>query len=275
MPQGRAMAWSLAALMIAVLVLAAALALRPWFPPVASAHGQAVQTMLNFTLLATGIFFVAGHLVLAWLIARAARRTAEAAGQPSGRAQWLVGLLPAFAMAVVAEGGVLVLALPVWANYYGPPPSDAVRVEVVGRQFFWVVRYPGPDGQFGRTAPTLINTDNLLGLDGEDRAAADDVVLLNEMQLPKGRPALVRLRSTDVIHSFWVPELRVKQNAVPGMGIDIWFTPTQVGSYELACNQICGLGHYRMRGLLGVSEEAEFERWLAEQAPAKVSEASR
>jgi len=275
MPQRRAMAWSLAALMIAVLVLAAALALRSWFPPVASAHGQAVQTMLNFTLLATGIFFVAGHLVLAWLIARAAWRPAEAAGQPSGRAQWLVGLLPAFAMAVVAEGGVLVLALPVWANYYGPPPSDAVRVEVVGRQFFWVVRYPGPDGQFGRTAPTLISTDNLLGLDGEDRAAADDVVLLNEMQLPKGRPALVRLRSTDVIHSFWVPELRVKQNAVPGMGIDIWFTPTQVGSYELACNQICGLGHYRMRGLLGVSEEAEFERWLAEQAPAKASEASR
>jgi cytochrome c oxidase subunit 2 len=146
-----------------------------------------------------------------------------------------------------------------------------VRVEVVGRQFFWVVRYPGPDGQFGRTSPALINTDSPLGLDRGDPAAADDVVLLNEMQLPKGRPALVRLRSTDVIHSFWVPELRVKQNAVPGMEIDIWFTPTQVGSYELACNQICGLGHYRMRGLLGVSEEAEFERWLAEQAPARAS----
>lgn len=275
MPQRRAMAWSLAALMIAVLALAAALALQPWFPPVASAHGQAVQTMLNFTLLATGTFFVVGHLMLAWLIARAVRRTAEAAGQPSGRAQWLVGLLPAFAMAVVAEGGVLVLALPVWARYYGPPPPDAVRVEVVGRQFFWVVRYPGSDGQFGRTSPALIDTENLLGLDGEDRAAADDVVLLNEMQLPKGRPALVRLRSTDVIHSFWVPELRVKQNAVPGMGIDIWFTPTQVGSYELACNQICGLGHYRMRGSLGVSEGVDFERWLAEQAPARASGPSR
>jgi cytochrome c oxidase subunit 2 len=97
------------------------------------------------------------------------------------------------------------------------------------------------------------------------------VVLLNEMQLPKGRPALVRLRSTDVIHSFWVPELRVKQNAVPGMGIDVWFTPTRVGRYELACNQICGLGHYRMRGVLDVSEEADFERWLAEQAPARAS----
>ncbi len=267
MPQRRAMAWSLAALMIAVLVLAAALALQPWFPPVASAHGQAVQTMLNFTLLATGTFFVVGHLVLAWLIARAVRRTAEAAGQPSGRAQWLVGFLPAFAMAVVAEGGVLVLALPVWAKYYGPAPPEAVRVEVVGRQFFWVVRYPGRDGVFGRTSPALISGENPVGLDRSDPAAMDDIVLLNELYLPVDRPARVTLRSTDVIHSFFVPELRVKQDAVPGMAIPIWFTPTRTAEYEIACNQICGLGHYRMRGLLHLLDRDAFLKWLDEQAP--------
>jgi cytochrome c oxidase subunit 2 len=139
---------------------------------------------------------------------------------------------------------------------------------VTGRQFFWVVRYPGPDGLFGRTAPDLITTENTLGLDKADGAAADDVVLLNELHLPAGRPARVLLRSTDVIHSFFVPEMRVKQNAVPGMNIAVWFTPTRPGQYEIACNQICGLGHYRMRGFLHVEERAAFEAWLREQAPA-------
>jgi len=267
MPVRRAAAWSLACLMLAVLFGGLALALRSWFPPVASAHGAAVQTMLNFTLLATGAFFVAGHLVLAWLIARAARSKPETGGPPA-RAGWLIGLLPALVMALVAEGGVLVLALPVWARYYGPPPKDALQVEVTGRQFFWVVRYPGTDGLFGRTAPTLISTDNALGLDRTDPDASDDVVLLNEMQLPRDRPARLRLRSTDVIHSFWVPELRVKQNLVPGMSVEIWFTPTRAGEYELACNQICGLGHYRMRGVLNVVEPAAFAGWLKEQSPA-------
>lgn len=249
--------------MLLVVVSTLAVAQRGWFPPVASEHGAAVQRMLDFTLAATGIFFVAGHLVLAWLILRAGR--AADAAPLSSRARRVISVAPALLMAVAAEGGVLALALPVWAKYYGAPPPDALVVEVTGRQFFWVVRYPGGDGLFGRTSAEQIDTENVLGLDPSDPAASDDVVLLNELRLPRERPALLRLRSLDVIHSFWVPELRVKQNLVPGMSIDVWFTPTRAGDYEIACNQICGLGHYRMRGTLAVTEPLDFERWLAEQ----------
>jgi cytochrome c oxidase subunit 2 len=267
MSRGSVTAWSIAGAMAGVPAVTFALALRTWFPPVASVHGRAIQQMLDFTLLATGGFLVAGHLALAWLIARAGRAR-EAVAEPGRRWRRLVSVAPALAMALVAEGGALALALPVWARYYGPPPADALVVEVTGRQFFWVVRFPGRDGRFGRTSAESIGPDDALGLDRSDPAAADDVVLLNELHLPRGRPALLKLRSRDVIHSLWLPEQRVKQNLVPGMTIEIWFTPTKAGAYELACNQICGLGHYRMRGTLHVDEPAEFERWLADQGAA-------
>ncbi|HET7295142.1 MAG TPA: cupredoxin domain-containing protein [Vicinamibacteria bacterium] len=250
------------AAMLLVLVGALWLAALSWFPPVASAHGSAVQRMLDFTLSATGAFFVAGHLVLAAILIRALRQ-APAAG--SKREAWWVGVVPALLMAVAAEGGVLALGLPVWKQYYGPPPQDALTVEVTGRQFFWVMRYPGPDGVFGPTRAARISTDDPLGLDRGVESGRDDVVLLNELRLPRGKPVRLVLHSTDVIHSFWVPELRVKQNLVPGMRIEIWFTPTAAGEFEIACNQICGLGHYRMKGALQVVEEADFERWLSEQ----------
>ncbi len=268
MARGAATGWSLV-LVILFFVLAGALGLasRPWFPPMGSLHGRGVQSMLDFTLAATGAFFVLGHLVLAYIIARAARGTHRTPCAPGARTEWLVGLVPALAMALVAEGGVLILGLPVWAQYYGPPPAEALEVEVTGRQFFWVVRYPGRDRAFGRTSPALMSTENPRGLDPSDPAAADDIVMLNDLYLPADRPAHVTLRSTDVIHSFFVPELRVKQDAVPGMAIVVWFTPTRAAEYEIACNQICGLGHYRMRGALHLLEGEAFGKWLREQAP--------
>jgi cytochrome c oxidase subunit 2 len=253
---------ALLAMILLVLVGGCYLAALSWFPPVASAHGAAVQRMLDFTLAATGAFFVAGHLVLAAIVVAGLRRS-PAAGPVKG-GSWL-SVVPALLMALAAEGGVLVLGLPVWQQYYGPPPQDALTVEVTGRQFFWVVRYPGADGVFGPTRVTRISTEDPIGLDRGAEAGRDDVVLLNELRLPRGRPVRLLLRSTDVIHSFWVPELRVKQNLVPGMLIEIWFTPTANGDYEIACNQICGLGHYRMKASLQVVDEADFSRWLSEQ----------
>jgi cytochrome c oxidase subunit 2 len=250
-------------LAVVLLVVAGALCLvmLPWFPPVASAHGTGVQRMVNFTLSATGAFFVVGHLVLAAIIWRGFQRP-SAGPTPGGL--WL-SVVPAAFMALAAEGGVLVIGLPVWKQYYGPPPADALTVEVTGRQFFWVVRYPGPDGVFGPTQTARIDPDDPIGLDRSAESGRDDIVLLNELRLPRGRPVRLVLRSTDVIHSFWVPELRVKQNLVPGMRIEIWLTPTVSGDYEIACNQICGLGHYRMKATLHVVEEDEFQRWLHEQ----------
>ena len=139
-------------------------------------------------------------------------------------------------------------------------------MEVTTEQFAWNVRYPGKDGTFGRTEPRLIGWNNPLGLNKKDPAGRDDVVLLNDLRLPVNRPARIRLRSKDVIHSFFLPNLRVKQDAVPGMTIDIWFVPTEVGTFEIACTQLCGFGHYQMRGLLQVMPPDEFEKWLKEEA---------
>lgn len=259
--------WAVAAAALLVPVGGLWLAGHDWFPQVLSAHGQGIKRMLDFTLAVTGAFFVVGHLVLAGLVVRALRRRGSSEAPPSIRAQRLVGIIPAVLMALVAEGGVMALGLPVWDEYYGEAPADAFQVEVTGRQFFWAVRYPGPDGAWGRTEPALVSVDNPIGLDLEDGPALDDVVVLNEVHLPTGRASEIRLRSYDVIHSFFVPELFLKQDLMPGMTVPVRVRPTGAGRFELACNQICGLGHYQMRGFVHLDEPADFESWLAEQRP--------
>jgi len=257
--------WAVVAVALTIPAAGLWLAGHPWFPPVLSAHGRGIKHMLDYTLAVTGAFFVAGHLVLAWLVVRSIRRPANPEAPPTLRAQRVVGIVPAVLMAIVAEGGVMALGLPVWDEYYGEPPADAVQVEVTGRQFFWVVRYPGVDGAWGRTDASLVAVDNPLGLDLADPAARDDVLMLNEIHLPADRTSEIRLRSYDVIHSFFVPELFLKQDLMPGMTIPVRVRPTAAGRFELACNQICGLGHYRMRGFVHLEPAAEFERWLGAQ----------
>jgi cytochrome c oxidase subunit 2 len=128
------------------------------------------------------------------------------------------------------------------------------------------MHYPGSDGVLGATKPELISLENLLGIDPQDPASADDIVRTNELVVPVNRPVHLRLRTKDVQHSFFLPFHRVKQDLVSGMAIDSWFLPTKVGEYEIACAELCGLGHYRMRGLLHVKEQAEVDQWLREAA---------
>ena len=184
-----------------------------------------------------------------------------------------------------AEIGVLVVemvllfgfSIPLWAARVDhlPAESDALVVQVTGEQFAWNIHYAGPDGKFGRTDVKLIDLQsNPLGLDRSDPAAKDDVTTVNQLYLPANRPVIVKLRSKDVIHSFGVPEFRVKQDAVPGLTIPIWFIPnvttaemrSRVGNnefqYEIACAQLCGLGHAKMRGFVTVVPEDEFKKWL-------------
>ena len=159
-----------------------------------------------------------------------------------------------------------------------PSASEALVVQVTGEQFAWNIHYPGPDGVFGRTDIKLLDLQsNPLGLDRDDPAAKDDVTTLNQLYLPVNKPIIVRLRSKDVIHSFGVPEFRVKQDAIPGLTIPIWFVPTvttaemrtRTGNpefqYEIACAQLCGLGHARMRGFVTVQTAEEFQTWLDER----------
>ena len=156
-------------------------------------------------------------------------------------------------MALVSESGVIILGMPAWEQLYGDPPKDALEVELVGKQFGWIVRYPGEDGVFGATDPYLVDDmDNPLGLDDEDPAAEDDIVLDGLMHLPVDRPVVVLLRTHDVLHSFTVAEMRIKQDLVPGLTTKVQFEPTRTGKFEIACAELCGLGHYRMRGELFV-----------------------
>jgi cytochrome c oxidase subunit 2 len=188
----------------------------------------------------------------------------------------------------VVEGVLLVgFAIPLWAARVDslPPESEALVVQVTGEQFAWNIHYPGADRVFGRTDIKLLDLQsNPLGLDRSDPAAKDDITTVNQLYLPVNRPIIVRLRTKDVIHSFGVPEFRVKQDAVPGFTIPIWFIPTvttaemrtRTGNpafqYEIACAQLCGLGHARMRGFVTVQSAEEFQKWmeeaLAEQAGA-------
>lgn len=158
-------------------------------------------------------------------------------------------------------------AIPAWATRVREMPSEneAVVVRVVAEQFAWNVHYPGRDRMFGRTDAKLVSADNPLGLDRNDANAKDDIASINLLNLPVDRPVVVHLSSKDVIHSFGVYELRVKQDAVPGMEIPVWFVPTRPGQYDIACSQLCGLGHYRMRGVVTIQTQPEFDAWMAEQ----------
>ncbi len=189
-------------------------------------------------------------------------------------------------VAVVEAVLLIGFSIPLWAKRVAafPAESEAVVVRVVGEQFAWNIHYPGPDGIFGKTDNTLIDLQtNPLGIDRSDPDAKDDITTVNQLHLPVGKPAIVKLSSKDVIHSFNLTEFRVKQDAVPGLVIPLWFEPTistddmrkRLGDdefvYEIACAQLCGLGHYSMRGYVTIDTPEGFQAWLDEEG-AKLSD---
>lgn len=236
---------------------------KPWLPDLASDRA-AIDHRIQLALIVTGVAFILTQGLLAaftWgFRAREGRQAAYWYDNPRLEFTWTA--VTAIVMTTLVLG-----ALRLWAQIYSPPPADALLVEVTGQQFAWNVRYPGKDGVFGRTDPRLITVDNPLGIDGQDPHSADDIFLVNQLYLPVGHPVHLRIRSKDVIHSFFLPNFRVKQDAVPGMTIDTWFTPTQTGTFELACAEHCGLGHYRMRGFVIVQTPEEFAETLASLPP--------
>ncbi|HAK54961.1 MAG: hypothetical protein QF463_16140 [Vicinamibacterales bacterium] len=242
-----------------------------WAPELASRHGAGIDAMMTYLMVTTGAMFLIGHLAMALFIWQGSRRTRISHRLASPRFEKRLSIALGVLMAVVAEGGVVAIGLPVWNEYFmAEAPPDAVTVEVVGQQFFWNVRYPGADGEFGATDIQLMDdVVNPIGLDRSDPAAVDDIVWLNEIYVPVNRPVRVVLRSKDMIHSFFLPHLRVKQDVIPGMVPELVFVPTREGTFELACAELCGLGHYRMQGFFHVVSDAEFtsqlERLASEQ----------
>jgi cytochrome c oxidase subunit II len=171
------------------------------------------------------------------------------------------------AVAIIEIALLIFYAIPAWATRVKafPAESEATVVRVVAEQFAWNVHYPGPDGRFGRTDVKLVSADNPLGLDRRDPNAKDDITTINQLNLPTDRPVLVHLSSKDVIHSFGIYEMRVKQDAIPGMTIPVWFIPNRLGEYEIACSQLCGLGHFRMRGFVTIQSAADYKKWYDDQ----------
>lgn len=162
---------------------------------------------------------------------------------------------------------LVVFAIPAWAARVDafPQASQATEIRVVAEQFLWNAHYPGADGQFGRTDITLVSAENPLGLDRTDPAAKDDITTQNQLHFPVGKPVIIHLSSKDVIHSFSLIQMRVKQDVIPGQNIPVWFTPTLAGDWEINCSQLCGLGHYRMRGAYSSQTQADYDAWMKEQ----------
>ncbi len=237
-----------------------------WFPAPITAFGREIDQQFDRTLIITGIVFVLSQLGLGWVVWRYRDRGQQARyseGNHVLEALWTVATLVLFV-------GLGIYAERSWAEvHFRAASPGALQIEVTGQQFAWNFRYPGPDGKFGRLDPNLVSasTGNPLGLVPDDPAGKDDVVV-PVMAVPVNREVELLIRSQDVTHSFFVRELRLKQDAVPGMLIRIHFTPTQVGQYEIACAELCGLGHYRMRSFLTVMSDADYEKWLREQAAA-------
>jgi cytochrome c oxidase subunit II len=238
-----------------------------WMPDLASRHGAGIDAMLTYLLATTGALLLTGYLVLAYFIWRGIRRSSIGPRFATRRMEIALSVALGIGMALIAEGGVLAIGIPVWNEYFvSRPPADAVVIEVTAQQFMWNVRYAGPDNTFGRTDVALIDdATNPIGLDRSAPGGKDDIVTLNEITVPSGRAVRIRLLSRDVIHSFFLPHFRVKQDAVPGMTPEVVFFPTKEGQFEIACAELCGLAHYRMRGFFNVVSPAEYDRWLQAQ----------
>ena len=242
-----------------------------WMPTVASTYGPAIDAQFAYTYLAMGIVFIAAQVALGWFAWRYRDRQQQVQyshGNLRLEAIWTV-------LTAILFVGLNLMGQKIWAEarFQGPAdPNKAVQVEITGMQFQWYFRYPGADRKYGKTDPSQADAsaggEAALGLDTTDAASKDDVVV-NTMYLPVNREVDVILRAQDVIHDFYVPALRFKQDAVPGLLIHMHFTPTVVGDYEVACAELCGLGHYRMRAALKVVSQEDFDKWMADKEKEK------
>src|ERR1700720_2908074 len=227
--------------------------------------GRAVDEQYSLTLLVSAVVFVLSQLGLAYAVWRFrdhGQRAHFSRGNNTMEFVWTTATIILFL-------GLGILGRRAWAEVrFTPPAADAVQVEVTGNQFVFNFRYPGVDGKFGRLDPKQISasTGNALGLDSNDPAGRDDIVVPT-LTVPVNREIELLIRSQDVIHNFFVRELRLQQDAVPGLEVPLHFTANTIGSYEIVCTQLCGLGHYRMRSVLNVVSDSDYQKFLKEQAP--------
>jgi cytochrome c oxidase subunit 2 len=235
------------------------------FPIQASTHAAEVDHMTILVHWLMLVLFVGWGLFFLFVLFRF-RKSANPKASYTG-AHGKFAKSTEVAVAIIEIALLVFYAIPAWATRVKafPAESEAVVVHVYAQQFAWNIQYPGPDGKFGRTDIKLVAADNPIGIDRTDPNAKDDIVTINQLNLPVDRPVLVHLSSMDVIHSFGLYEMRVKQDAIPGLSIPVWFIPNRVGEYEIACSQLCGLGHFRMRGFITIQNAADYKKWYDDQ----------
>lgn len=233
-------------------------------PPPISWDGVQVDRQYDRTLYVMGAAFILAQLGLAYAVWRFRDRGQGAHfTRGSIAAEILWTCLTSLVFLALAITGSKTWA----AVRFGPTEPSAIQAEVTESQFVFNFRYPGPDGKFGRLEPALVSAaeGNPLGLDPNDRAGRDDIVA-STLTVPANRPIEILLRSQDVVHNFFVRELRLQQDAVPGMVISVHFTAERTGQYEIVCTQLCGLGHYKMRSFLSVVSASDYRDFLDRQA---------
>jgi cytochrome c oxidase subunit 2 len=245
-------------------------------PIAASTYAHDIDFGIILIHIAMIVIFVLWGIFFTYLLIKYRRRD----GVPAEREKEhgvLSSLAPDIIVMVFEIGLIVFYAIPSWSRIKMefPKPEEANQIDIIGEQFAWNVHYPGADGKFGRRDAKLVHFSNPIGLDRDDKDAQDDIVFANEIHMPEGKPTLIRLSSKDVIHSFWIPEFRIKQDAMPGMVIPVWVQPTQTGTFELSCAQLCGFAHSFMRAEVIVQTQDDFEAWLKSQAPVKAEQPSK
>lgn len=268
---------ALFALLVAIVAATVYFFSKTWLPALAASSGGAIDHQLTLNFILLGVVFCATQLALGLFVwkyrERSGAREISHAGQPDARVEltWLT-IAAALFLGLNIAGAAMQppAATPTAAN------DKPVMVEVTGVQFRWYFRQPGADGRFGPTKPELIDASegNPLGIDRSDASSADDIVT-SELVIPAEKEVELTLRAQDVIHSFFVPALRIKQDAVPGQAIVIHIPPAQAGTYDIACAQLCGMGHYQMNAKLKVVSEVEYQAWLSRIPPYRQQQAIR
>ncbi|WP_439879942.1 cytochrome c oxidase subunit II [Pontibacter sp. MBLB2868] len=242
--------------------------------PIASVHGEWTDNLFWTTMVVIGVVFVITQVLLFFYSFKYQHQDNKKAYYypHNNKLEIVWTMIPAVVMALLVFGG-----WKTWTKITSAAPEDAEVIELMGKQFNWMVRYPGADGQLGVTKHTLIDATNEFGVDFNDKNALDDIINPLEIHVPKGKPVLLKIRSRDVIHSVFMPHFRLKMDAVPGMPTKFWFVPTKTTyemqnetgnpdfKYELACTEVCGRGHFAMRYVVVVDEQEDYEKWLASQ----------
>ncbi len=243
-----------------------------WLPINASAHGHEIDFLIYLFHILMLVLFVGWGIYFVYVLLRFNRRANPKANYVGTTSH--ISSTIEVAVAVIEVVLLVGFSIPFWTKQVDalPDRKDKVEVRIVAEQFAWNIHYPGPDGIFGKTDIKFMDKQsNPLGIDKTDPHSKDDFYTINQLHLPIGRPAVIHLSSKDVIHCLALPVMRVKQDVIPGMSIPTWFTPTKTGNFEIACAQLCGLGHYRMKGFLVIDRPEDYEKWVNEQMAASSS----